>query len=69
MSKSIITAVIYILSGIGVLTGNPLDDTTMTGLGEHLNTLVGSGMFVTGIVMTVLRNVTKSPLVTWWGKK
>ena len=60
--RTIIVGLISVLGGVLTALGYTIPEETLQGLTDSLTTLVGAGMTLYGIVMVVLRSITKTPV-------
>ena len=60
--RTIVVGLISVLGGVLTALGYTIPEETLQSLTDSLTALVGAGMTLYGIVMVVLRAVTKGPV-------
>lgn len=68
MSKTMVVAVISLLSGILMIAGVEFPEDVKAELQAHLEAVIGGLIALYGIVMAILRKLTNSPLAGWFTK-
>jgi hypothetical protein len=62
--KTVVAGSISIVMGLATMMGVTIDPSTMAAISQHIDTVVGGGMTLYGLLMVVLRAFTKSPIFT-----
>jgi hypothetical protein len=60
--KTVVAGGISIIMGLATMMGVTIEPSTMAAISQHIDTVVGSGMTLYGLLMIVLRAFTKSPM-------
>lgn len=61
--KTIVVGVLSMIGGLATMMGVTLDAETMQAIAANIDTVVGGGMTLYGLVMIVLRKFTNSPML------
>lgn len=62
ISRSMLVALISVLTGVGTMVGVDMDEETKTALLDNLEAILGGVAVVYGIVIGFLRKITSTPL-------
>lgn len=60
--KTILIGLLSMIAGLATAMGVTLDPETLTAIATNVETVVGGGMTLYGLVMIVLRKFTSSPM-------
>lgn len=60
--KTVLIGLLSMIAGLATAMGVTLDPDTMTAIANNVDTVIGGGMTLYGLVMIVLRKFTSSPM-------
>lgn len=60
--KTVLVGVLSMIAGLATAMGVTLEPETITAIANNVDTVIGAGMALYGLVMIVLRKFTSSPM-------